>query len=113
MLLVRRSAPRGGYFTDSDRAAGVFGVIGTSFAVLLAFVIFLAFESFDRARERASVEAVAVSQLYRTARLFSPAERDVLHGQLICLCASCRTRGVAGDAGQPRESGGRNVDRAL
>jgi len=35
MLLVRRAAPRGGFFTDSDRAAGVFGVIGTSFAVLL------------------------------------------------------------------------------
>ena len=27
MLAVRRRAPEGGYFTDSDRAAGIFGVL--------------------------------------------------------------------------------------
>jgi Protein of unknown function (DUF4239) len=84
MLLVRRFAPAGGFFTDSDRAAGVFGVTGTGFAVLLAFVIFLAFSSYDRARDKASVEAVAVSQLFRTAKLFSPDTRRRLHGELIC-----------------------------
>src|SRR5262249_26075237 len=91
MLLVRRfAAPAGGFFTDSDRAAGVFGVTGTGFAVLLAFVIFLSFSSYDRAREKASVEAVAVSQpfrtaqLFRTATLFSPDARRQLHGELIC-----------------------------
>jgi len=40
MLLVRRRAPVEGFFTDSDRAAGIFGVTGTGFAVFLAFVIF-------------------------------------------------------------------------
>lgn len=85
MLLVRRFvAPAGGFFTDSDRAAGVFGVTGTGFAVLLAFVIFLSFSSYDRAREKASVEAVAISQLFRTANLFSPGVRRQLHGELIC-----------------------------
>jgi hypothetical protein len=85
MLLVRRfAAPAGGFFTDSDRAAGVFGVTGTGFAVLLAFVIFLAFSSYDRARDKASLEAVAVSQLFRTAKLFAPDTRRQLHGQLIC-----------------------------
>jgi hypothetical protein len=85
MLLVRRfAAPAGGFFTDSDRAAGVFGVTGTGFAVLLAFVIFLSFSSYDRAREKASVEAVAVSQLFTTANLFSPDARRQLHGELIC-----------------------------
>jgi Protein of unknown function (DUF4239) len=85
MLLVRRFvAPRGGFFTDPDRAAGVFGVTGTGFAVLLAFVIFLSFSSYDRARDKASVEAVAISQLFRTAKLFSPAAERRLHGELIC-----------------------------
>jgi hypothetical protein len=85
MLVVRRLvAPPGGFFTDSDRAAGVFGVTGTGFAVLLAFVIFLSFSSYDRAREKASIEAVAVSQLFRTAKLFSPPSRQTLHGELIC-----------------------------
>jgi hypothetical protein len=47
MLLVRRRAPKGRYFEDGDRAAGVFGVLATGFAVLLGFVVFLAFEIFD------------------------------------------------------------------
>jgi hypothetical protein len=84
MLLVRRWAPVGGFFADSDRAAGVFAVAGTSFAVLLAFVIFLSFESYDRAREAASVEAVASSQMFRTAALFAPAGRRKVRGELVC-----------------------------
>src|ERR671927_1967767 len=84
MIGVRRFAPAGGFFTDSDRAAGVFGVTGTGFAVLLAFVIFLAFSSYDRARERSSVEASATSQLYRTANLFPSEARPQLHAELIC-----------------------------
>jgi hypothetical protein len=85
MLLVRRfKAPAGGFFTDSDRAAGVFGVTGTGFAVLLAFVIFLSFSSYDRAREKASIEAVAVSELFRVTKLFPLASRQRLQGELIC-----------------------------
>ena len=49
MLLVRRSAPDGSYFHDGDRAAGVFGVLATGFSVLLGFVVFLAFASYDAA----------------------------------------------------------------
>jgi hypothetical protein len=75
---------RGWVLHDSDRAAGVFGVTGTGFAVLLAFVIFLSFSSYDRAREKASLEAVAVSQLYRTAMVFSLEAQRQLHGELIC-----------------------------
>ena len=50
MLWVRRTAPEGSYFNDGDRAAGVFGVLATGFAVLLGFVVFLAFTSYDSAR---------------------------------------------------------------
>jgi hypothetical protein len=85
MLLVRHFvAPAGGFFTDPDRAAGVFGVTGTGFAVLLAFVIFLSFSSYDRARDKASTEAVAVTELFSTAKLFSPGTGRQLHGELIC-----------------------------
>jgi hypothetical protein len=85
---VRSFAPRGGFFTDSDRAAGVFSVIGTSFAVLLAFVIFLAFESYGNAREQAGQEAVAVAELFQTAQLFAPLERRRLQGDLVCYARS-------------------------
>jgi multisubunit Na+/H+ antiporter MnhB subunit len=84
MLLVRRRSPAGGFFTDSDRAAGVFNFVGTAFAVLLAFMILLTFESFGNAKDSASREAVAVSQAFRTARLFAPEGRDDIQGELIC-----------------------------
>jgi hypothetical protein len=82
LMLARRFAPAGGVFTDSDRAAGIFSVLGTSFAVLLAFVIFLSFGTFERAKEKASLEAISISQLFRTAALLPPAHR--LQGELVC-----------------------------
>lgn len=50
MLVARRRAPEGSSFADSDRAAGIFGVIATGFSVLLGFLIFLGFESYDASR---------------------------------------------------------------
>jgi hypothetical protein len=85
-LLVRRRAPLGGFFSDSSRAAGTFGVIGTMFAVVLAFVIFLALESYQRARAQAGIEAVAVTELYQVADLFP------LRGASACAAGSSATR---------------------
>ena len=60
MLLARRRAPEGSHFQDGDRAAGVFGVLATGLAVLLGFVVFLAFESYDTSRSGAEDEARTV-----------------------------------------------------
>jgi hypothetical protein len=84
MLLVRRRAPAGSYFEDGDRAAGVFGVLATGFAVLLGFVVFLAFESFDTSRSGAETEAEIVTQQFETAQLFPAAVRTRLSGELVC-----------------------------
>ena len=70
MLLVRRRAPDGGYFTDGDRAAGVFGVLATGFSVLLGFIVFLAFTSYDQSRTGAETEALVVVQQFQTAQFF-------------------------------------------
>src|SRR4026207_2215091 len=78
MLFVRRTAPEGSYFEDGDRAAGVFGVIATGFAVMLGFVIFLAFESYDTSRSGAEAEAQVVAQQFQTAALFPTAARQPL-----------------------------------
>lgn len=72
MLTVRRTAPAGSYFEDGDRAAGVFGVLATGFAVLLGFVVFLSFESFDTSRAGAEAEAEIVAQQFETAQFFPP-----------------------------------------
>ena len=78
MLLVRRRAPAGSYFEDGDRAAGVFGVLATGFAVLLGFVVFLAFTSYDDSRTGAEDEAVVIAQQIETAQLLPAAAGEDL-----------------------------------
>ena len=84
MLLVRRGAPEGSYFEDGDRAAGVFGVLATGFAVMIGFVVFLSFESFDTSRSGAEVEAEIVAQQFENAQFMPAAVRARLSGQLVC-----------------------------
>src|SRR5262245_5552264 len=84
MLAVRRRAPAGSYFADGDRASGVFGVIATGFSVLLGFIVFLAFTSYDSSRAGAEAEARTVAQQIETAQLFDPATASELTGELIC-----------------------------
>src|SRR5690348_3376153 len=88
MLLVRRRAPEGSYFEDGDRAAGVFGVLATGLAVLLGFVVFLAFESFDTSRSGAEAEARAVAEQFETAQLMPVAVRGRFSGELVCYARS-------------------------
>jgi hypothetical protein len=88
MLWFRRRAPDGSYFHDGDRAAGVFGVLATGFAVLLGFVVFLAFTSYDAARAGAESEAQIVAQQVETAQLFPPAVSGRLTRQLVCYARS-------------------------
>jgi hypothetical protein len=84
MLLARRRAPEGGYFADGDRAAGVFGVLATGFSVLLGFLIFLAFESYDASRAGAEAEALTVAQQVETAQLLPEPAADEMTGNLVC-----------------------------
>jgi amino acid transporter len=88
MLAVRRRAPEGGYFSDSDRAAGIFGVIATGFSVLLGFLIFLGFESYDASRSGAETEALTVAQQIQTAQLLPAEVGDELTGELVCYARS-------------------------
>ena len=87
MLAVRRHAPEGSYFADGDRASGVFGVLATGFSVLLGFIIFLAFSSYDEARAGAESEATIVAQQVQTAQ-FLPDVSSELTGELTCYARS-------------------------
>jgi len=84
MLLVRRRAPEGSYFSDGDRASGVFGALATGFSVLLGFIVFLAFSSYDESKTGAETEALVVVQQFETAQFLPPAARRQLSGELIC-----------------------------
>ena len=83
-LGLRRFAPEGGFFSDGDRAAGVFGVLATGFAVLLGFIIYLAFLSYDTARSGARSEATDVIQQYEIAQLLPRPASARLSGLLVC-----------------------------
>jgi hypothetical protein len=105
MLWVRRRAPDGSYFHDGDRAAGVFGVLATGFAVLLGFVVFLAFTSYDSARAGAEAEARIVAQQIETAQLFPPSVSGELTAELVCYA-----RSVAGVQWDRMEAGTLGID---
>ena len=108
MLLVRRRAPEGSYFKDGDRASGVFGVLATGFSVLLGFIIFLAFTSYDQSRVGAETEALTLVQQVENAQLFPPDAAATLTGQLLCYARSVvndewarMESGTEGDAANP------------
>ena len=84
MLLVRRRAPEGSFFQDGDRAAGVFGVLASGFAILLGFVVFLAFSSYDVSRSGVETEALVVAQQVENAQLFDDDTASELTGELAC-----------------------------
>lgn len=54
------------------------------FAVMLAFVILFSLQSFQRAREGSSMEAVAVTELNSVADVLPSLTSDRLHGGLVC-----------------------------
>jgi amino acid transporter len=108
MLLVRRRAPDGSYFQDGDRASGVFGVLATGFSVLLGFIIFLAFTSYDQSRSGAESEATIVAQQLQTAQFLPADVSPKLTGELICYARSvagvewsAQDTGQLGDAINP------------
>jgi hypothetical protein len=84
MLFVRRRAPEGSFFSDGDRAAGVFGVITTGFSVLLGFIIFLAFTSYDDTKQGAEVEALVLAQQFETAQFMPESVREALGDSIVC-----------------------------
>ena len=108
MLLVRRRAPEGSYFTDGDRASGVFGVLATGFSVLLGFIIFLVFTSYDQSRTGAETEALVLVQQVENAQAFPRPAGAQLTGELICYGRSVvnveweqTVAGTQGDALNP------------
>lgn len=88
MLWVRRSAPAGGRFSDSDRASGVFGFLGAGFVILLGFVIFLGFGTYEAGANHADTEAAAVVAQFRSAADFNGKLAQDAQGELICYARS-------------------------
>jgi hypothetical protein len=84
MLIVRRRAPAGTVFNDPIPGAAVYTVAGTAYMVIVAFVFFIAFESYGGAKSDAEEEATATLAMFHAAEPFDPAARAELQGQVIC-----------------------------
>jgi hypothetical protein len=99
MLLVRSRAPEGGFYSSS-RGIGIYASVQGSLGILIAFVIFLAFQSYLQARSSSEQEATAVLQLYRVAGLFPSPTSQQVRGGLICYA-----RAVIGPDWSAQEDG--------
>jgi hypothetical protein len=63
-------------------------VLATGFSVLLGFIIFLAFTSYDESRSGAETDALVVAQQVENAQFFTSAVREELTGELVCYARS-------------------------
>jgi hypothetical protein len=84
LLIARRLAPASGLMRDSTRANAAYTMVATAFAVLLAFVVLVAFESFNEGKSGAEAEAEAVLEMFRAAEYFPPAAGRLLQGEIAC-----------------------------
>ena len=77
LLLVRRSVALSTLERHNDVAGFIIAVIGVLYAVLLAFVVVVTWQSFDRAGQVAGEEAQLVEGLYRDASVFGPQAGEI------------------------------------
>ena len=79
MLLVRRSVKISTLESHNEVAGFVYAVLGTIYAVLMSFMVYLVFDQFQAAQDKTEKEAVVMGDLYRIAyNLQEPARSDIL-----------------------------------
>jgi hypothetical protein len=84
MFAIHRLGTRDVFLADTTRGAGVYGVAGTAFAVLLAFVVVVAFEQYNNGKTASRAEADAVIELFRSADYFPRRDSREIQGDLVC-----------------------------
>jgi Protein of unknown function (DUF4239) len=77
LFLVRRSVALSTLEAHNDVAGFIIAVIGVLYAVLLAFVVVVSWQNFDRADQIATHEAEIVEGLYRDASVFGVKTTDI------------------------------------
>jgi hypothetical protein len=92
MLIVRRRAPRGKFFKDPVPLGAVYSVAGTAYMVIVAFVFFIAFETYGGAKDDAEEEATATLAMFQDVDIFVPAARAELQAQMVCYAREVISR---------------------
>jgi len=73
LLLVRRFVPHHKFKVHNDVAGAIFNTLGVAYTVLLAFVVVIAWQSFDKTNLNVEREANCLVGLYRDAVAFPEA----------------------------------------
>jgi Protein of unknown function (DUF4239) len=81
---ARRSPLNERFASEVTEHSKAFDFMGTAFAVLLAFVVVQAYDSYNDAKSGAETEAEAVLEMSRTVEAFEPQEHGRLEGLLVC-----------------------------
>lgn len=86
MLLARRLVPEGGLFgsPEPNHTGSALAAMGAGFAILTAFVLLLAFQSYLNAKRNADSEARVTQELFVLAEFFDPHIGESLEGELVC-----------------------------
>ena len=75
---ARRSPYNERFATEVGEHNKAFDFLGTAFAVLLAFVVLEAYDSYNEGKRGAELEAQAVLELSRTAEAYEPEQNAML-----------------------------------
>jgi hypothetical protein len=84
LWLARRSKYNARFAGEVGEHNKAFDFLGTAFAVLLAFVVLEAYQSYNDAKSGTEEEAEAVLELSRTAEAFGPEDHARLEALVVC-----------------------------
>jgi protein-S-isoprenylcysteine O-methyltransferase Ste14 len=82
LLLVRRRVHHAALSKHNDVAGVMFSIVGTLYAVLLAFVVIVVWEAMGTADDRAALEAGILGDVVRDAGFFADPLRSELQNEL-------------------------------
>jgi len=82
LVLLRQVLPADVLRASNDEVGNYLQAVGTIYAVLLAFVVYVVWGQFDAARQQVEDEANEAVDLYRTADGFPDEARAHVHGEL-------------------------------
>jgi hypothetical protein len=82
LLLVRRYVPHHKLKVHNDVAGAIYNTLGVAYTVMLAFVMVIAWQGFDKSNANVEKEANCLSDLFRNSTSFPKVFRDDLRSQL-------------------------------
>lgn len=80
LFIVWRFVPRKILKMHNDLTGAIFGAVALAYTVLLAFVVVVSWQNFDKAKSYVETEANCLVDLYRSSAAFSAPFRDELRG---------------------------------